>query len=129
VVNFLTHHLGFPIPSPALLERIGLRFRRAVTEFAAANDIEVVSTLRPRAVTAAPRSPVRRPAATSTSSSTAPQTTLRPPLWHEAKDPIDRQKRHQSILRDDPPMDAHGLPVLLVGGIASTEQTLSPLRH
>jgi len=42
VVNFLTHHLGFPIPSPALLEKIGLRFRRAVTEFAAANDIEVV---------------------------------------------------------------------------------------
>ena len=42
VVNFLTHHLGFPIPSPAILERIGLRFRKAVTEFAAANDIEVV---------------------------------------------------------------------------------------
>ena len=42
VVNFLTHHLGFPIPSPAILEKIGLRFRRAVTEFAAANDIEVV---------------------------------------------------------------------------------------
>ena len=29
VVNFLTHHLGFPIPSPAILEKIGLRFRRA----------------------------------------------------------------------------------------------------
>ena len=42
VVNFLTHHLGFPIPSPAILEKIGLRFRRAVTEFAAANDIAVV---------------------------------------------------------------------------------------
>ena len=42
VVNFLTHHLGFPIPSPALLEKIGLRFRRAVTEFAAAHDIEVI---------------------------------------------------------------------------------------
>ena len=42
VVNFLTHHLGFPIPSPAILEKIGLRFRKAVTEFAAANDIEVV---------------------------------------------------------------------------------------
>ena len=36
VVNFLTHHLGFPIPSPAILEKIGLRFRKAVTEFAAA---------------------------------------------------------------------------------------------
>ena len=31
VVNFLTHHLGFPIPSPAILEKIGLRFRKAVT--------------------------------------------------------------------------------------------------
>jgi len=42
VVNFLTHHLGFPIPSPAILEKIGLRFRKAVTEFARDNDIEVV---------------------------------------------------------------------------------------
>jgi hypothetical protein len=42
VVNFLTHHLGFPIPSPAILEKIGLRFRKAVTEFAAGNDIEVI---------------------------------------------------------------------------------------
>ena len=42
VVNFLTHHLGFPIPSPAILEKIGLRFRKAVTEFAAANDIAVI---------------------------------------------------------------------------------------
>ncbi len=29
VVSFLTQHLGFPIPSPAILEKIGLRFRRA----------------------------------------------------------------------------------------------------
>jgi len=28
VVNFLTQHLGFPIPSPAILEKIGLRFRK-----------------------------------------------------------------------------------------------------
>ena len=42
VVNFLTHHLGFPIPSPAILEKIGLRFRKAVTEFARDNDIPVV---------------------------------------------------------------------------------------
>src|SRR3954471_11693629 len=42
VVNFLTHHLGFPIPSPAILEKIGLRFRKAVTEFAAGNDVPVV---------------------------------------------------------------------------------------
>src|SRR5207302_4367287 len=42
VVSFLTRHLGFPIPSPALLERIGLRFRRAVAEFAAEGGIPVV---------------------------------------------------------------------------------------
>jgi hypothetical protein len=42
VVGFLTGHLGFPIPSPALLERIGLRFRKAVTEFAAEHEIPVV---------------------------------------------------------------------------------------
>jgi len=42
VVNFLTHHLGFPIPSPAILEKIGLRFRRAVDRFAADSDIPVV---------------------------------------------------------------------------------------
>ena len=35
VVNFLTQHLGFPIPSPAILEKIGLRFRKEVAEFAA----------------------------------------------------------------------------------------------
>ena len=42
VVNFLTHHLGFPIPSPAILEKIGLRFRKEVAEYAAANDIPVI---------------------------------------------------------------------------------------
>jgi len=42
VVSFLTRHLGFPIPSPAVLERIGLGFRKAVTDFAAEHDIPVV---------------------------------------------------------------------------------------
>ena len=42
VVSFLTRHLGFPIPSPAVLERIGLGFRKAVTEFAVEHDIPVV---------------------------------------------------------------------------------------
>ncbi|MCA1706835.1 MAG: hypothetical protein LC808_27670 [Actinobacteria bacterium] len=42
VVSFLTQHLGFPIPSPAILERIGLGFRKAVAEFAAEGDIPVV---------------------------------------------------------------------------------------
>ena len=34
VVAFMTQHLGMPIPSPALLEKIGTRFRRAVESFA-----------------------------------------------------------------------------------------------
>jgi len=42
VVNFLTHHLGFPIPSPAVLEKIGLRFRKAVDEYATDGDIPVI---------------------------------------------------------------------------------------
>jgi hypothetical protein len=42
VVSFLTQHAGFPVPSPAILERIGLRFREAVTEFAAEGDIPVI---------------------------------------------------------------------------------------
>jgi hypothetical protein len=42
VVGFLTRHLGFPIPSPAVLERIGLGFRKAVVDFAAEHDILVV---------------------------------------------------------------------------------------
>jgi hypothetical protein len=41
VVNFLTHR-GFPIPSPALLERNGTRFRHAVGTYAKANGIPVV---------------------------------------------------------------------------------------
>ena len=43
VVNFLTRHLGFPIPSPAILEKVGLRFRREVAEFAREHDIPVLS--------------------------------------------------------------------------------------
>ena len=39
VVAFMTQHLGLPIPSPALLEKIRQRFRRAVASFAEANDI------------------------------------------------------------------------------------------
>jgi hypothetical protein len=41
VVNFLTEHERNPIPSPALLERRGQAFRRAVYSFAEANDIPV----------------------------------------------------------------------------------------
>jgi hypothetical protein len=39
VVAFLSHHLGFPFPSPALFKQLGDRFRRAVASFADENDI------------------------------------------------------------------------------------------
>jgi hypothetical protein len=42
VVTFLTRHLGNPVPSPAIFDRIGQRFRRAVTTYAEANNIAVV---------------------------------------------------------------------------------------
>jgi hypothetical protein len=42
VVSFMTAHLGYPIPSPAILEKIGTAFRRAVDRFAADNKIPVV---------------------------------------------------------------------------------------
>jgi len=42
VVSFLTRHLGFPIPSPAILEKIGLRFRKEVIEYAGEGDIPVI---------------------------------------------------------------------------------------
>ena len=42
VVSFLTAHLGYPIPSPAILEKIGTAFRKAVDRFAADNKIPVV---------------------------------------------------------------------------------------
>jgi len=42
VVLFLTRHLGNPIPSPALMDQIGQRFRRAVDSYARANHIPVV---------------------------------------------------------------------------------------
>ena len=42
VARFLTQHLGNPIPSPAILEKIGTAFRKAVRSFAADNKIPVV---------------------------------------------------------------------------------------
>jgi hypothetical protein len=42
VVNFLTQHLGNPIPSPAIFEKIGTAFRAAVARFAADEHIPVV---------------------------------------------------------------------------------------
>jgi hypothetical protein len=39
VVAFMTQHLGMPIPSPALFDKIGQKFRRSVVSFAEANGI------------------------------------------------------------------------------------------
>jgi hypothetical protein len=39
VVAFMTQHLGKPIPSPALMEHIGTRFRRSVESYASSNAI------------------------------------------------------------------------------------------
>ena len=42
VVSFMTAHLGYPIPSPAIMEKMGTAFRRAVRGFADTNRIHVV---------------------------------------------------------------------------------------
>jgi hypothetical protein len=42
VVTFLRDHLGMPVASPAVFEKIGTRFRQAVARFAEMNDIPVV---------------------------------------------------------------------------------------
>jgi hypothetical protein len=42
VVSFMTAHLGYPIPSPAILEKIGTGFRRAVSRFAEDEHVPVV---------------------------------------------------------------------------------------
>jgi hypothetical protein len=46
VVAFMTRHLGLSIPSPALFDKIGQRFRRAVDAFAQANHIPWVRFTR-----------------------------------------------------------------------------------
>lgn len=43
VVNFLTHHLGYPIASPAVFEKIGTRFRADVRRFAAECGVPMVA--------------------------------------------------------------------------------------
>jgi hypothetical protein len=47
VVTFLTAHLGFPIPSPALLQKIGNRFRHDVKAFAAEREIPILHLNKP----------------------------------------------------------------------------------
>ena len=39
---FMRDHLGYPIPSPAIMEKIGTAFRRSVTAFAEAEHVPVV---------------------------------------------------------------------------------------
>ena len=43
VASFMTQHLGYPIPSPAIMEKIGTSFRRAVRTFAAAHQVPIVA--------------------------------------------------------------------------------------
>src|SRR3954451_19737148 len=42
VVSFLTAHLGYPIPAPAICDKIGTSFRRAVGRFTEQDHIPVV---------------------------------------------------------------------------------------
>ena len=43
VASFMTAHLGYPIPSPAIMEKIGTAFRRHVRLFAATHQIPMVA--------------------------------------------------------------------------------------
>ena len=47
VVQFLTHHRGNPVPSPALFEKIGTRFREAVRRYAEAQGIPILALKKP----------------------------------------------------------------------------------
>ncbi len=47
VVSFLTEHLGFPVPSPALLQKIGNRFCRDVKAFAVQRALPVLNLKKP----------------------------------------------------------------------------------
>jgi len=47
VVRFLTGHLGHPVPSPALFQKIGNRFRREVDRFAASGGVPVLHLKKP----------------------------------------------------------------------------------
>src|SRR5215204_7429734 len=47
VKRFLEEHLGNPIPSPTIIEKIGNRFRRDVKAFAAANQVPILALKKP----------------------------------------------------------------------------------
>src|SRR4051794_4500805 len=63
VASFLTQHLGNPIPSPAIFEKIGAAFRKAVSRFAEDEHVPVVRFTKddPRSRRCAPMLPRRRP--------------------------------------------------------------------
>jgi triacylglycerol lipase len=88
-----------------------------------------VSTPHAGAVAAAPQVPAAaRLAAAASSLVRRAAATLRPPLWQEAKALVQGKTSRLDSLGHHPPLDAGGLPVLLVGGLASTERMLSPLQ-
>jgi hypothetical protein len=43
VVGFMTRHLGYRIPSPAIMEKIGTGFRRAVHDFAVTSQVPIIT--------------------------------------------------------------------------------------
>ena len=47
VVIFLTRHLGYPVPSPALFNQIGNRFIRDVKKFADMNQVPILRLAKP----------------------------------------------------------------------------------
>jgi hypothetical protein len=47
VKRFLEQHLGNPIPSPVIIERIGNRFRRDVKAFATTNQVPILALKKP----------------------------------------------------------------------------------
>jgi hypothetical protein len=67
VVAFLSGHLGFPFPSPALFTKIGQRFRRAVAAYAEANDIPWIKFGKGEDKLAVMSAHLRRQAATAVS--------------------------------------------------------------
>jgi len=42
VASFMTGHLGYPIPTPAIMEKMGTAFRHSVTSFAVTSHVPVV---------------------------------------------------------------------------------------
>jgi hypothetical protein len=67
VVAFLSTHLGYRFPSPALFNQIGQRFRRAVASYAEADDIPWVQFDKDDDKLAVMRAHLDRQAATGTS--------------------------------------------------------------